>query len=233
MTDNVKTAEELLKIMKASAMGDACFSHLLGWMTPDMSEKEIAEEVRSTFEKLGSSELAFPTICVAGENGADPHGEPSDRRIRKGDLVTIDMGAVVGGLCGDMTRTVGIGEISPEQKKIYDTVLAAQEEALAVCRAGVRCFDVDKAARDVIEKAGYGEFYIHGTGHGVGTEVHEEPYLNARAPKDEILQENMAVTVEPGIYLPGRFGVRIEDLAIVTGFGIINTVKSTKELILI
>jgi Xaa-Pro aminopeptidase len=130
-----------------------------------------------------------------------------------------------------MTRTVAIGHATDEQRAVYELVLKAQKAALAACKAGVRCFDVDKTARDIIAEAGYGEYFVHGTGHAVGTEVHEEPYLNTRS--EAVLEINMPVTVEPGIYIPEKFGVRIEDLAIITEFGIINTVKSPKNLIIL
>jgi Xaa-Pro aminopeptidase len=143
----------------------------------------------------------------------------------------MDFGAVYKGYCGDMTRTIALGYATDEMTKVYETVLESQLAGLAAVKAGVRCADVDKASRDIIEAAGYSEYYIHGTGHGVGTLVHEPPTLNARS--EEILQENQAVTVEPGIYLPEKFGVRIEDLAIVTPFGIINCTQSKKELIVL
>lgn len=223
--------DELLKIMKASAMGDTCFNHLMGFIREGMTELEIAAEIESTLRKLGSGDLAFPTICVSGVNSTQPHGVPSDKRIEAGDFLTMDFGAMVDGYCGDMTRTVAIGRVTDEQRAVYDLVLKAQEAALAACKAGVRCFDVDKTARDIIAEAGYGEYFVHGTGHAVGTEVHEEPYLNTRS--EAVLELNMPVTVEPGIYIPEKFGVRIEDLAIITEFGIINTVKSPKNLIIL
>ncbi|MBN7772449.1 M24 family metallopeptidase [Clostridium aminobutyricum] len=227
----IKTPEEILNIMKASAIGDLCFSHILGFVRPGMTELQVADEIERVLKSLGAEGLSFPTICVSGINTTLPHGEPSDKIIEEGDLLTMDFGAIVNGYCGDMTRTIGIGHLSAEQKKVYHIVLAAQLAAIDACKAGAKCFDVDKAARDIIEEAGYGEYFIHGTGHGVGTEVHENPYLNTRT--DEILEEYMPVTIEPGIYIPDKFGVRIEDLAIVTSFGIINTVKSTKELIIL
>lgn len=232
MADNmVKTPEELLKIMKAEAMGDRCFSHILEFMKVGMTELEVAEEIERVLLALGAEGLSFPTICVSGSRTEFPHGEPTDKVIEEGDLVTIDMGAVVQGYCGDMTRTVAMGAVSQEQKEVYEIVLRSQKAGLEAVKAGVRCFDVDKVCRDIIEDAGYGKYYVHGTGHGVGTEVHEPPALNTRS--EEVLAENMAVTVEPGIYLPGKFGVRIEDLAIVTDFGIINITKSEKELIIL
>ncbi len=227
----VKTPEEILAILEAEAMGDACFSHILGFIEPGMTERQVADEIERTLRALGAEGLAFETICVAGENGDQPHGVPSDRAIAEGDLVTMDFGAVVRGYCGDMTRTIGIGALSEEQIHVYDVVLRAQEAGLAACRAGVSCFDVDKTCRDIIAEAGYGEYYIHGTGHGVGRQVHEPPTLNGKS--EEILEPYMPVTVEPGIYIPGKLGVRIEDLAIITDFGIINATRSEKELIIL
>ena len=231
MSSMIKTPDELLKIMKAAAMGDICFSHILEFIRPGMTELEVADEIERTLMGLGAEGLAFPTICVSGVNTTKPHGEPGDKVIEIGDFVTMDFGAVVEGYCGDMTRTIGIGHVSDEQRKVYDIVLRSQLAGLEACRAGVRCSDVDAVSRNIIIDEGYGEYYIHGTGHGVGTEVHEAPTLNARS--DEILEEFMPVTVEPGIYLPNKFGVRIEDLAIITTFGIINAVKSQKSLIII
>lgn len=231
MDNRIKTPEALLQIMKAEAMGDACFSHILEYMKIGMTELQVAEEIERTLRKLGAEDLAFPTICVSGTRTEFPHGEPTDKVIEAGDLVTIDMGAVVNGYCGDMTRTVAMGHVTEEQRSIYELVLQSQEAGLSALKAGVRCFDIDKICRDMIAEAGYGEQFVHGTGHGVGVEVHEAPTLNRKS--DEILEEFMPVTVEPGIYLPGLFGVRIEDLAIVTNFGIINTTKSAKELIIL
>jgi len=231
MDKTVKTPEELLIIAKAEAIGDKTFKHLLDYIKVGMTELEIADEVERTMRSLGAEGLSFPTIVVSGVNSNQPHGEPSDRKIQEGDFLTLDIGCVYRGYCSDMTRTVAIGYATDEMKKIYDIVLEAQLAGLEMVKAGVKCFDVDKASRDVIEEAGYGEFYIHGTGHGVGTEVHEPPTLNARS--SEVLKENQAVTVEPGIYLPDKFGVRIEDLVIVTEFGYANLTHSPKELIIL
>ncbi len=227
----VKTPEELLAILKASAMGDLCFRHLLGYIRVGMTEVQVADEIYRVLMSLGAQGLAFDTICVTGSHSCEPHGVPSERKICEGDFVTLDFGAVVDGYCGDMTRTVVMGRASEEQRQIYQLVLNAQLAALATVRAGVPCARVDQAARQMIEEAGYGEYFIHGTGHGVGREVHEAPTLNRKS--EEMLEAGMPVTVEPGIYLPDRFGVRIEDLAIVTEFGIINTVHSPKDLIVL
>lgn len=228
---NTKGPEEILKIMKAAAMGDQVFAHILEFMKVGMTEQAVADEIAARFEKLGSSGFAFPTICVSGVRTELPHGEPTDKVIEEGDFVTIDMGGMVDGYCGDMTRTVAMGSATKEMREVYEVVLRAQRAGVEALGAGVSCRAVDKVCRDIIAEAGYGEFFIHGTGHGVGTEVHETPYLNTRT--EETLVADMAVTVEPGIYLPGKFGVRIEDLLIVTDFGIINAVKSPKELIVL
>ena len=231
MSNMIKTPDEILRIMKAAAMGDICFSHILEYIRPGMTELQLSDEIERTLMSLGAEGLSFPTICVSGVNTTQTHGEPTDKVIEDGDFVTMDFGAVVEGYCGDMTRTIAVGHVSEKQREVYDVVLRSQLAGLDACRAGVRCRDIDAVSRNIIEDAGYGEFYIHGTGHGVGTEVHEAPTLNSRS--DEILAEFMPVTVEPGIYIPNEFGVRIEDLAIITEFGIINTVKSEKELIII
>ena len=231
MSNMIKTPDEILRIMKAAAMGDICFSHILEYIRPGMTELQVSDEIERTLMSLGAEGLSFPTICVSGVNTTQPHGEPTDKVIEDGDFVTMDFGAVVEGYCGDMTRTIAVGHVSEKQREVYDVVLRSQLAGLDACRAGVRCRDIDAVSRNIIEEAGYGEFYIHGTGHGVGTEVHEAPTLNSRS--DEILAEFMPVTVEPGIYIPNEFGVRLEDLAIITDFGIINTVKSEKELIII
>jgi len=168
---------------------------------------------------------------VAGENGSKPHGVPSGRKLQAGDLLTLDFGAVVDGWHSDMTRTIAIGEPSDEQRKIYGIVLEAQLAALDKLGPGVSCKDVDFCARQMIEAAGYGEHFRHGTGHGVGLEVHEAPSLS-RKSKD-VLAPGMVVTVEPGIYLPGSCGVRIEDMALITETGYENLTKVKKELIVV
>ena len=227
----IKSPEEILNILTAEAMGDKCFEHILGFIRPGMTELQVAEEIERTLFALGAEALAFDTICVSGANTCLPHGMPSDKVIEEGDLLTMDFGGVYKGFCGDMPRTVGIGCLSQEQIHVYDVVLRAQLAALGRCCDGVTCADADAAARDIIDAEGYGSFFIHTTGHGVGREVHEAPRLAGNSP--DVLTTNMAVTVEPGIYIPDRFGVRIEDLAIITDFGIINATKSVKELIIL
>ena len=226
---SIKDEKELSAIMKAEALGDHCFSHMLNFIRQGMTELEVSREIGLFFLKNGAERLSFDTICVSGERTSLPHGEPTGKRIEKGDFITLDFGCVVDGYCSDMTRTLVLGKASTEQKELYQIVLSAQLAACGAVRAGITGAAADRAARDVIAEAGYGEMFGHGTGHGVGLEIHEAPTLNPGS--GEILQEGMTVTIEPGIYLPKKFGVRIEDLSIVTVSGIINTTKSNKELI--
>lgn len=229
MSNVIKTEKEIKAISKAMEIGDLCFTHILGFIKVGMTEIVVAKEIEKFLFAHGSVGLAFDTICVSGVRTALPHGEPTDKCIEDGDFVTMDFGAVIDGYCGDMTRTIAMGHVTEKQRQIYEVVLKAQMASCEKIKGGISCFDVDKVARDIITEAGYGEFFIHGLGHGVGELVHEAPTLNARST--EILAENMVVTIEPGIYIPNEFGVRIEDLAIVTSFGIINKSKSPKELI--
>jgi len=227
----VKDDSELESIAKAEALGDLCFSHILSYLKPGLTEIEVATEIELFLRKNGAERLSFDTICVSGERTSLPHGEPSNKKLKKGEFVTLDFGCVVDGYCSDMTRTVALGSVTQEQRDIYNLVLQAQKAGCDEIKSGVSCFAADKTVRDIIAAAGFGSEFGHGTGHGVGLEIHEAPTLNPRSK--EILRENMVVTIEPGIYIPKKFGVRIEDLAIVTDSGIINTVKSDKELIII
>ncbi len=227
----IKDHWELQAIEKAQQIADRGFSYMLNYLKPGLTELEAAFELEMFLRKQGAQALSFDTILVSGVRTSLPHGVPSDKTLEKGDFITMDFGCVVDGYCSDMTRTVALGKVSKEQRDVYNIVLEAQETGCNAIREGLSCRDADKACRDIITDAGYGEFFGHGTGHGVGLEIHEAPTLNARS--DEVLAENMIVTVEPGIYLPKEFGVRIEDLAIVTASGIINLVKSDKELIVI
>jgi Xaa-Pro dipeptidase len=184
-----------------------------------MTEKEIASELTLQMLKYGSeSELPFPPIVSAGPNSANPHASPSDRKLQRSDLLVVDWGATADGYISDLTRTFAVGEVEPEFKKIAEIVLKANEAGRAAGRPGVPCANVDKAARAVIEQAGYGKYFTHRTGHGIGMEGHEEPYI--RGDNMQMLYPGMAYTVEPGIYLPERGGVRIEDNVVVTKDGV-------------
>ena len=183
------------------------------------SEKEIAAELNVRLLKSGSeSELPFPPIVSAGPNSANPHASPSERKLQAGDLLVVDWGARVDGYISDLTRTFRVGEVEPEFSKIAELVLDANTAGRAAGRPGVPCANVDKAARHVIEAAGYGAYFTHRTGHGIGMEDHEDPYM--RADNMQMLYPGMAYTVEPGVYLPGRGGVRIEDNVVVTKEGV-------------
>lgn len=227
----VKDEYELECTKQAERIGDKAFEYILGEIHPGASEEEIALLLELKMRELGASGLSFDTICVSGVRTSMPHGEPSEKLIEDGDLVTMDFGCIYKGYCSDMTRTVGVGHVSEKQKHVYNVVLEAQQAAINAIRAGVRASDVDKAARDVINAAGYEGCFGHSLGHGTGLEIHEAP--SAGPSGSEILAENMLLTIEPGIYLPGEFGVRIEDLSIVKENGIINLTESEKKLIII
>ncbi len=225
----VKTDSELEKIRIAEEISCKAFEHILSYIKPDVSEREIALELEYFMKKNGADGIAFDTIAISGEKTSMPHGVPSDKKIQKGDFVTMDFGCKVSGYCSDMTRTVVVGKASAEQKRIYEIVKAAQQKGLDSIREGVRGCDIDGISRGYIEKEGFGQYFRHSLGHGVGLLVHELPNLS---PKSEtVLLENMVVSCEPGIYIPKFGGVRIEDLVRVTKDGCENLVRVTKDLI--
>lgn len=227
----VKTEEELSKIKKAQAIAEDAFGHILGFIKEGVSEREIALELDYFMLRHGAEALSFETIAVSGVNSSKPHGVPTDKKIERGDFITLDYGAVYDGYHSDMTRTVAVGEVGTKQAQVYYTVLEAQSRALEILKAGVKCFDADKAARGVIEEMGYGSCFRHSTGHSVGVEIHEAPSLSPKSKA--VLKEGNIVTVEPGIYIPGEFGVRIEDMARICKNGCENLTKITKELLVL
>lgn len=212
-----KDDEEIRCIREAVALADAAFVAILPAIRPGVSERELAWQVEAFMRQQGASMIAFPFIFASGPRGALPHGAASERVLQEGDLLTMDFGAVVNHYCSDMTRTVAVGSFSQRQQEIYQLVLVAQQAAVAAIRPGVKAADVDAAARQVITEAGYGDYFGHGTGHGVGLAVHEAPRLSWSS--EQVLQAGMVVTVEPGIYLPDWGGVRIEDMVLVTESG--------------
>ena len=226
-----KSNEEKENIIKAQSIAEKAFEHILGFISTEKTEKDIALELDFFMLKNGAEGISFETIAVSGANSSMPHGVPSEKKIENGDFITMDYGAVINGYHSDMTRTVAVGSVSSKQAEIYETVLNAQLASLSSLKNGISGFDADKAARDIIENAGYGKFFGHGTGHGVGIEIHEAPRLSSKT--DSILQTGDVVTVEPGIYLPGEFGVRIEDMVFITENGYENLTKSPKNLIII
>ena len=227
----VKSDDEVKLVCEAQAIAERAFDHILEFIKPGVTEREVQLELDYYMLRNGAEALSFETIAVSGVNSSMPHGVPSDKKIESGDFITMDYGAVVGGYHSDMTRTVAVGSVSEEQKKIYNTVLEAQLAAMEKMAPGVSCADADKAARDVITDAGYGEFFGHGTGHGVGVEIHEQPRVSPRSK--EILAPGHLVTAEPGIYLPGLFGVRIEDMVLITEDGSRGLTHAPKSLIVL
>ncbi len=227
----VKSEWELGFIRRAQALTDDGFSYILPRLTVGRTEKDVALDLEMYMRRQGADAVAFEFIVASGENGSMPHAVPGERRLQKGDFVTMDFGATVDGYRSDMTRTVAIGEVSDEQKLVYDTVLKAQMACLDGLKAGMTGDEGDRLARSVIEQAGYGKAFGHSTGHGVGIDVHEFPRLSPRV--QEVLRPGEIVTVEPGIYLEGRFGVRIEDMVWLTEDGNIDLTASDKRLIIL
>lgn len=228
---SVKTPDEVNKIRRAQEITEKGFLHMLDFIKKGMTEREIRLELDFFMLKNGAEALSFDTIAVSGVNSSMPHGVPTDKKIEDGDFLTLDFGAVFDGYHSDMTRTVAIGRVSDEQRYVYDVVLKAQEAALGVLKDGFSCSQADKAARDIIAENGFGDFFGHGTGHGVGIEIHELPNLSPKSAS--VLVSGNIVTVEPGIYLPGKFGVRIEDMALITENGCENLTSAEKSLIII
>lgn len=226
----IKDAVELDRIRKAVDIADQAFIHILSVIKPGVSEQEIAAELEYHMRKLGSEKAAFDTIVASGTRGALPHGIASAKKIETGDMVTMDYGAVYKGYHSDITRTVVVGKANARQKNIYQTVLTAQLTGVHTVKPGIHADEVDSAARDIIGEAGYKEYFGHGLGHGVGLAIHEEPRLSP-AGTNVLLTENMVVTVEPGIYLPGWGGIRIEDTVVVAADGAQVLTSSSKELI--
>jgi len=226
----VKDDEELAKIAEAAKLAD----EVLGWALEQgfagRTERDVARATEARIRELGA-DPSFPAIVAAGPNGALPHAEPGEREIGSGELVVFDMGAQLDGYCSDGTRTFAAGEPGEEARAVYEVVRQAQQAGLEAIRAGIKGEDVDSAARRVIDDAGHGEHFGHALGHGVGLEVHEGPRLSQRS--DDVLSPGEVVTVEPGVYLPGNLGVRIEDLVVVAEDGLRNLSSLPKELQLV
>lgn len=225
----IKDEKEIKKIAEAESIGDEAFSHILNEIKPGKTEKEIALELEFFMKRQGAEALSFDTIAASGKRSAMPHGVATDKKIEEGDFLTLDFGCVFEGYCSDMTRTIVIGKASERQKEIYNTVLNAQTSAIDVIHEGIQCSEVDNIARSIINEAGYGDKFGHGLGHSVGIEIHESPSF---APKcNEKVRNGNVITVEPGIYIDGFGGVRIEDLIAVHDGTVTNLTHSPKELI--
>ena len=228
---SVKTIDEIDSIKAAQKITDDAFKYILPRITVGRTEREIMLDMEFFMRKNGSEGVAFDTITVSGKNSSLPHGVPTDKKIEKGDFITMDFGAVVNGYRSDMTRTVAVGNVSEEQRKVYNTVLKAQTAAIKVAHAGAVCKEVDKVARDIIAAVGFEGCFGHGLGHSVGLDIHENPCFNTR--DETTLEKGMVITVEPGIYLENKFGVRIEDMIIITENGNEDITQSPKELIVL
>jgi Xaa-Pro aminopeptidase len=229
----VKQPYEIELLRRAIAITDEMFAHLCEWIQEGMSEKEVEWEVTRYMLSLGADSPAFETIVASGPNGSMPHAVPGQRRIQRGEMITIDMGARYKGYCADMTRTICLGR--PEEQRmldLYAVVLKAMKTCEAGLHAGISGKEADALARDVLEKEGLGEFYIHSTGHGVGLQIHEEPNLSQRSPDGTTLPAGSVVTVEPGVYIPGWSGLRIEDCVLITQNGSEVLTKSPTELVI-
>lgn len=226
---SIKTPEELEKLAEAERIGDKAFFKILEIIKPGMTELEIAAYLEFWMKQYGAEGLSFDTIAASGLNSAKPHAVPGRKIIEKGDFLTMDFGCMYEGYCSDMTRTIVVGKANAKQKEIYQVVLEAQLAALDFIQAGKKGWEVDKVARDIIVKAGYGDNFGHGLGHSVGLFIHEEPRLSKK--EETILVENMVVTVEPGIYIENFGGVRIEDMVVVTKDGCKNLTHSSKEFL--
>ena len=228
---SIKNREELVYIKEAQKLTDKTFEYILNNIKEGRTEKEIMLDMEFYMRRLGSEGVSFDFIVVSGENSSLPHGVPTDKPIEKGDFITMDFGAVVNGYRSDMTRTVALGDISEEQKRVYETVLKAQLDALSYVKTGAKCNEIDKIARDVIYSNGYEGCFGHGLGHSVGIDIHEMPSFSPRCTT--VLKTGMVMTVEPGIYIENKFGVRIEDMIFVTDNGFENITKSEKKLIIL
>ncbi len=227
----IKDDTEIASIEKACAISCQAFEHMLGIIRPGMTELEVRFELENAMYRFGAEKLAFDTIVAAGANGSLPHAIPGNRRIQPGDMVTMDFGARVNGYCADITRTVAVGSISPEKRRVYDTVLTAQLAALEKMVPGMSCREVDATARRIIDEAGYPGRFGHGLGHSLGLDIHESPRCSVAAT--EKLAAGMLMTDEPGIYLPGECGCRIEDTVLITAEGPRRLTPATKELIIL
>lgn len=227
----IKTPDEIEKMQTAQNITEKALTEVLNDLKPGVTERSIAVRLEYLMKLYGAEDVSFDLITITGENTSLPHGVPGDRVVKDGDFFTFDIGAVYGGYHSDMTRTFGIGHINEKQRQVYDIVLKAQKAALDTIKDSVFANQVDAAARDIIKNAGYGDYFGHAVGHGVGLEIHEAPSVSPRSTK--LLSPGMVITDEPGIYIPGEFGVRIEDMVLVEHGGYNNFASFTKDLIVI
>ena len=228
---SVKSKKEADNIIKAQRIAEKAFYDILDYIKVGMTEKLIAATLNYKMMCYGAESPSFDTIVVSGQNSSLPHGVPTEKKIEKGDFITMDFGAMYNGYCSDMTRTVAVGFATDEMKKVYDTVLNAQLAGIDAAQAGRTGAEIDRVARDIISSAGYGQYFGHALGHGVGIEIHEEPKVSPS--NGEVLPEGSVITIEPGIYIPGHFGVRIEDMLYIKTNGNTNLTNYPKNLIIL
>lgn len=227
----IKSDDEIQKIIQAQKITEKAYLEILNYIKPGVMERDIALELEYLMRKKGADTVAFDLITITGKNTSKPHGVPGETLVCEGDFFTMDIGARFEGYNSDMTRTVAVGQVSDEQRNIYETVLKAQLSALNEIKPGVPAEKIDSAARDVITSAGFGNCFGHATGHGVGLDIHELPAVSAK--NQTLLSAGMVITCEPGIYLPDKFGVRIEDMVLVTANGCKNFTSIPKDLIIL
>jgi len=227
----VKDEEEVKCLIAAQRIAEKALKDVLEFIKPGRTEKEISAYLQYRMLCHGAEKMSFEPIVVSGANSSMPHGVPSDKKVEDGDFITMDFGCVYGGYCSDMTRTVAVGHVTEEMEKVYYTVLEAQKAGIAAARAGVTGKSVHEAAAKVISDAGYGEYFGHGFGHSVGVEIHEDPRFSLL--NDKPIPAGAVMSAEPGIYLPGKFGVRIEDVIIIRENGAEDIMEAPHELIVI
>ena len=228
---SIKSPAEYALMQKAQDIADKSYAELLDFIQAGRTEREIATQLAYLARKNGAERESFATIAVSGANSSLPHGQPTDKPLAHGEFFTLDFGVIYKGYCSDMTRTVAIGQVSDEMHRVYDTVLMAQQKALDSIAVGVSFKDVDAAARDYIDAQGYVGCFGHGLGHSLGIQIHEEPRFSPKARGE--LRDGHVMSVEPGIYLAGRFGCRIEDVVYITGEGVVNLTSSPKQLLVL
>ena len=226
-----KSADELTRMRQAQSITDAAFTEILNSLRPGVAEQAVAARLMYEMMRRGAQRMSFDPIVVTGPRSSMPHGTPGETPLRPGDFVTMDFGCVYGGYCSDMTRTVAIGHATDEMAAVYNTVLRAQQAGIAAAKAGIPGKAVDKAGRDVIEAAGCGAYFGHGFGHSLGLDIHERP--NASPTESRPMPDGCVCSAEPGVYLPGKFGVRIEDVVVFRENGCEDLTKSPKELIIV
>lgn len=227
----IKDAGEIELIRKACVIADKAFEYMLGVLKPGMTELDVRLELENALYRNGAEKLAFDTIIASGPNGALPHAIPGNRKLENGDMITMDFGARYGGYCSDTTRTVALGSLDAEKLKVYETVLEAQLRALDAIKPGAACREVDHVARAYINGQGFEGRFGHGLGHSLGLDVHEDPRFSTTS--DAVLEEGIVITDEPGIYIPGAYGCRIEDTVLVTKDGVERLTTSSKELVIL